>query len=130
MAQAASKPKVATAKTISRSQEYVGKAQTYEATFYTAFCPTGCTGVTASGYDVSNTIYYEGMRILATPKHIPLYSIMRVTMADGSTFDGIVLDRGGNIGVGRLDVLVKTRDEAYRLGRQSVEVRMVRKGTK
>ena len=113
---------------VSRGQDYVGKAQTYEATFYTAFCPTGCIGVTASGYDVSSTIYYDGMRILAAPKHIPLYSIMRVTMADGSSFDGIVLDRGGDIGDGRLDILVKSRQEAYALGRKAVEVRMVRRG--
>lgn len=114
--------------TPSRSSSYVGQAQKYEATFYTAYCPTGCTGVTASGYDVSNTIYYDGMRILAAPKHVPFYSIMRVTLADGSTFDGIVLDRGGDIKTGRLDILVKSRDEAYKLGRQTVTVRMIRKG--
>ncbi|MBO0602722.1 3D domain-containing protein [Sporosarcina sp. E16_3] len=112
----------------SRSQAYVGQAQSYEATFYTAFCPTGCTGVTASGYDVSSTIHYEGMRILAAPESVPLYSILRITLADGSTFDGIVLDRGGDIGAGRIDILVKTRQEAYVLGRQAVEVRLVRRG--
>lgn len=112
----------------SRATNYVGQAQTYEITHYTAYCPTGCIGVTASGYNVSSTIYYEGMRILAAPSHIPFYSIMRVIYADGSSFDGIVLDRGGDIGVGRLDVLVSSRDEAYRLGRQSVEIRMIRKG--
>lgn len=120
----ASKPQVA----VSRGSDYVGKAQSYEATFYDALCNTGCTGITASGHDVRNSIYYEGMRILAAPKHIPLHSIMRVTLADGSTFDGIVLDRGGDIGNGRLDILVNNRDEAYRLGRQSVEIRMVRSG--
>lgn len=112
----------------SRASDYVGQAQTYEATFYTAYCPTGCTGVTASGYVVSSTIYYEGMRVLAAPKHIPFYSIMRVTYADGSSFDGIVLDRGGDIGAGRLDILVSSRDEAYALGRKAVQVQMVRKG--
>ncbi len=119
---------IAQASPPSRSSGYVGQAQTYEATHYTAFCPTGCTGVTASGYDVSSTVYYEGMRILAAPKHVPFYSIVRVTYADGTQFDGIVLDRGGDIGVGRLDVLVETQQEAYVLGRQSVEVRMIRKG--
>lgn len=118
----------ATPQLASRSQPYVGRAQSYEATFYTAFCPTGCTGVTASGYNVSNTIYYEGRRILAAPKSIPLYSIMRVTLADGTTFEGIVLDRGGDIGNGRLDILVGSRDEAYRLGRQSVKTQMIRRG--
>lgn len=118
----------ATPQLASRSQPYVGRAQSYEATFYTAFCPSGCVGVTASGYNVSNTIYYEGRRILAAPKSIPLYSIMRVTLADGSSFEGIVLDRGGDIGNGRLDILVGSRDEAYKLGRQSVKTQMIRKG--
>lgn len=130
----ATRAKVAQAKAaesrpvVSRGQAYVGKAQSYEATFYDALCNTGCTGITASGHDVRNSIHYEGMRILAAPKSVPLYSIMRVTLADGSTFDGIVLDRGGDIGAGRLDILVRTRDEAYRHGRQSVEVRIIRKG--
>lgn len=127
-AERARKAKAIAQTTPSRSSSYVGQPQKYEATFYTAFCPTGCTGVTASGYDVSNTIYYDGMRILAAPKHVPFYSIMRVTLADGSTFDGIVLDRGGDIKTGRLDILVKSRDEAYKLGRQTVTVRMIRKG--
>lgn len=125
--QAQAKPK-ATKQLASRSQPYVGRAQTYEATFYTAFCPTGCTGVTASGYNVSNTIYYEGRRILAAPKSIPLYSLMRVTLADGSSFDGIVLDRGGDIGNGRLDILVGSRDEAYANGRQRVTAQLLRRG--
>ncbi|QIG62596.1 3D (Asp-Asp-Asp) domain-containing protein [Sporosarcina phage Lietuvens] len=116
------------AKAVSRSKPYVGQAQSFEATFYTAYCPTGCIGITASGYDVSNTIYYEGMRILAAPKSVPMYSIMRVTYANGTAFDGIVLDRGGDIGAGRLDILVGSRDEAYRLGRQTVKASYIRKG--
>ncbi|WP_060210523.1 3D domain-containing protein [Sporosarcina koreensis] len=113
---------------VSRGSSYVGQAQSFESTFYTAKCPTGCTGITSSGYDVRNTIYYGEYRILAAPPSIPLYSILRVTLADGTKFDGIVLDRGGDIGEGRLDILVKSRDEAYRLGRQTVEVRFLRRG--
>lgn len=103
--------------------------ETYEATWYTAFCSTGCIGITASGYDVSNTIYYEGYRILAADKSIPLYTIMRVSLADGTTFDGIVLDRGGNIGTARLDILVASHTEAIALGRQAVEIEMIRRGS-
>lgn len=103
--------------------------ETYEATFYTARCSTGCIGITASGYDVSNTIYYEGYRILAADKSIPLYTIMSVTLADGTTFDGIVLDRGGDIGYSRLDILVASRAEAITLGRQAVSVEIIRRGS-
>lgn len=103
--------------------------ETYEATFYTAFCSTGCVGITASGYDVSNTIYYEGYRVLAADKSIPLYTIMRVTLTDGTTFDGIVLDRGSAIGINRLDILVASQSEAMTLGRQAVEIEMIRRGS-
>lgn len=103
--------------------------ETYEATAYTAFCDTGCIGITASGYDVSDTIYYEGYRILAADKSIPLYTIMRVTLADGTSFDGIVLDRGGAIGINRLDILVASRAEAITLGRQAVEIEVIRRGS-
>lgn len=103
--------------------------ETYEATFYTAYCSTGCIGITASGYDVSNTIYYKGYRILAADKSVPLYTVMRVTLAAGTTFDGIVLDRGGDIGHKRLDVLVASHDEAISLGRQAVSVEIIRRGS-
>src|SRR5690606_16318850 len=76
---------------VSRSQNYT---TTYEATFYTAFCPTGCIGVTASGYDVSNTIYYQGYRIVAMPPNIPFYTKLKITLEDGTSFKAIVLDRG------------------------------------
>lgn len=109
--------------------EPIAVTETYEATWYTAFCSTGCIGITASGYDVSNTIYYEGYRILAADKSIPLYTIMRVTLTDGSSFEGIVLDRGGNIGTSRLDILVESRAEAITLGRQAVEIEMIRRGS-
>lgn len=115
---------------VSRSKEYVGRAQTYEATFYTAHCPTGCTGITASGYDVRNTIYTpDGLRIIAVdPRVIPLGSLVELTFTDGTTFKAQALDTGGAIKGLRVDVLVKTRAEAYRLGRQSVEIRMIRRG--
>lgn len=94
----------------------------FEVTFYTAYCDTGCTGVTASGHDVSNTIYYEGKRIVAAPPSIPFYTELRIELEDGSSFDAVVLDRGGDITEGRLDVLVSTEEEAQRLGRQTVKV--------
>ena len=117
--------------TISRgnsTQTSAGRA--FTATFYTAYCPTGCNGVTATGYDVSNTIYTpEGLRIVAADTSvIPMYSLVQVTLADGSVFNAQVLDRGGAIKGRILDVLVASRDEAYRLGRQNVKVHVIREG--
>ena len=98
----------------------------YEATFYTAFCPTGCIGITKSGYDVSNTIYYEGMRIIAAPKEIPLYTIFEVELEDGEQFNAIVLDRGGDIKGNRIDILVQDRNYAYQKGRQIAYMKEVK----
>lgn len=98
--------------------------QTYEATFYTAGCE-GCTGITASGVDVRNTTHYKGYRVLAADRSVPFGTIMRITLEDGTVFDGIVQDRGGAIRGKRLDILVASKAEAYRLGRQKVSVEIL-----
>ena len=119
------------AQEISRgSSTSANEAQTYEATFYHAHCSTGCTGVTATGLDVSNTIYsLAGHRIIAVdPSRIALGSLVEVTLADGSTFRAVAEDTGGDIKGDRIDVLVGSRAEAYRLGRQTAQVRIIRKG--
>lgn len=96
------------------------------ATHYSAFCPTGCTGVTATGIDVSNTIYHKGKRIVAVdPKVIPLGSIVRVT-GSGYDFEAIAADTGGDIkGSGRIDILVESTAKAYELGRKNVKVEII-----
>jgi len=99
----------------------------FEATFYTAFCPTGCTGITATGIDVRNTIYHEGKRVIAVdPNVIPLGSNVKVTLANGDSFEATAQDVGGAIKGNRIDILVASRDEAYRLGRQSVKVMILK----
>lgn len=101
-------------------------SETFEATFYTAFCPTGCSGITATGIDVSNTVNHEGKRIIAVdPSVIPLGSIVRVTLKDGTSFEATAQDTGGAIKGNRIDVLVASRDEAYKLGRQSAKVEII-----
>lgn len=101
-----------------------------EATFYSAFCSTGCIGITATGYDVSQTIYSpEGYRVIAVdPSQIPLNSIVEVSLADGQSFKAKALDTGGSIKGARIDVLVENRDEAYRLGRQKASVKIIERG--
>lgn len=105
-----------------------GKVGTsYEATFYTAFCPTGCTGVTATGVDVSNTIYHKGKRVIAVdPSVIPLGSHVKVTLSNGESFEATAQDTGGAIKGKRIDILVASRDEAYRYGRQTVTVEIIK----
>ena len=108
------------------SVELIG---TFEATFYTAYCPSGCTGVTATGIDVSNTIYHEGRRIIAAdPSVIPLRSIVKVTLRYGQSFEAIVADTGGAIKGRKIDVLVASREEAKRYGRQTAEIEILKWG--
>lgn len=86
------------------------------ATHYDAFCDTGCIGITATGYDVSNTIYYDGMRVVAVdPNLIPLGTIMTVHTSYGS-FKAIALDTGGAIKGYRIDILEASEREAYKKG--------------
>ena len=103
-------------------------AITVEATFYTAECD-GCSGITKLGYDVRRTIYVNGYRVIAVdPTVIPLGSIVRVDLADGQSFEAIAGDVGGAIKGARIDVLVASKTEAYRLGRQQVSVEIISEG--
>jgi 3D (Asp-Asp-Asp) domain-containing protein len=85
-------------------------------TFYVANC-TGCSGITKSGIDVRNTIYYKGMRVIAAdPRVIKLNSIVRIQTKTES-YIAYVADTGGKIKGNILDVLVSSRSEAFRLGK-------------
>lgn len=105
-------------KIASRSQGYQSN---YQTTFYTAKC-NGCTGQSASGEWVNKGVTYQGYRIVAAPPSIKFYTKLKITFADGNSMNAIVLDRGSDIQRGRLDILVSSKEEAYRLGRQQVKV--------
>ena len=83
----------------------------------------GCIGITASGYNVKNTIYYTDkeygkVRIVAADPSIPLGSILRLTYKD-KIFHVIALDRGGAIGFNRtfiLDLLCESEKISYEYG--------------
>ena len=97
----------------------------FESTAYTAFCNSGCIGITRTGYDVSNTIYYEDMRIIAVdPDVIPLHSIVEIDTGT-ETFTAIALDTGGLIKGNIIDLLVETESEAWNWGRRNVKVRVI-----
>jgi 3D (Asp-Asp-Asp) domain-containing protein len=93
------------------------------ATAYTAFCDTGCTGVTATGLDVSETIRHEGKRIIATdPNVIPLGTDVTLRLADGKHIEAVAADTGGAIDGHRIDLLTGSKQEAINFGRQTVEL--------
>ena len=100
---------------------------TFEATSYTAKCE-GCIGITRSGYDVRNTIYYEGMRVIAVdPKIIPLHSIVEVDTGE-KVFTAIALDTGGDIKSYRIDILKETKEGALKFGRRDVKIKIKKIG--
>lgn len=113
---------------ISRSNNANLTQLTMVATHYTARCE-GCSGITATGIDVTRTIYANGLRVIAVdPTVISLGSIVRVEYADGTTFKAIAGDTGGAIKNRRIDVLVASETEAYRLGKQTVTVTILKNG--
>ncbi|MDF4197326.1 3D domain-containing protein [Bacillus subtilis] len=100
--------------------------QTFEASAYTADCPEGCSGVTATGIDVTGTIYHAGKRIIAVdPSVIALGSTVEIKQADGTTFEAVAQDTGSAIKGAKIDVLVAREADAVQFGRQSVQVRVI-----
>lgn len=87
----------------------------------------GCIGITASGYDVRNTIYYndktyDKVRVLAADKSLPFGTIIKVSNLENyNDFIGIVLDRGSAIsfdGFSQIDLLFESEDYSYNFGRK------------
>lgn len=106
------------------AERATGKTINATATYYTANC-VGCTGITAAGYDVSNTIYANGYRVIATdPSVIPLGSVVQVDTPYES-FTAIAGDTGGAINGGTIDILVGSESEAISKGRHGVTLTVV-----
>lgn len=75
-----------------------------------------------------NSIIHEGKRIIAVdPKVIPLGSLVRVELENGDAFLATAQDIGSAIKGKRIDVLVKTKEEAYTLGRQQASIKVLRR---
>ena len=83
----------------------------------------GCSGHLATGFDARQSITYQDktygtVRIVAGDRKYPFGTIVRIKGV-GSDFNAIVLDRGGNIGIGRrfmFDLLCTSEAEASRYG--------------
>lgn len=114
-------------KQIQLSKEKSSVWKSFRMTHYTADC-RGCSGTTFSGYDVRNTIYYKNRRVIAVDKNlIPIGSIVEISDGE-NTFKAQALDIGGAIKGNKIDLLVKTKSEAYKLGNKSIKVKIIRKG--
>lgn len=85
----------------------------------------GCSGRVGASYDAAgnNVRYYDPTygecRIIAADPKYPYGTIIRVVNSNIGTFNAIVLDRGGAIGIGRrymADLLFHTEAEASGFG--------------
>lgn len=85
----------------------------------------GCSGRVGAGYNAAgnNVRYYDATygecRIIAADPKYPYGTIIRVVDSNIGTFNAIVLDRGGDIGIGRrymADLLFHTEAEASGFG--------------
>lgn len=75
--------------------------------------------LTATGHDVTDSIYYNGMRIIAVdPSIIPLGSKVHIQ----GVGDAIALDTGGRIKGHIVDLLVDSKQDAIQWGRRHIEV--------
>lgn len=90
-------------------------------TAYTPSC-VGCSGITASGVNVKSSQTYKGYKIIAAPKQFAFGTKMYIP----GFGHAIVLDRGGAITGNKLDLLVRTKSQAYAWGRKNVTVTVYR----
>lgn len=106
------------------TNDKVSNWMTFNVSYYGNDC-TGCSGITASGINVKNTIYYKGYQVIASDNSIlPMGTLIEIETPYG-TIKGIIADRGGMIKGYKLDVLVQSEAHASKLGRHNSKVRIV-----
>ena len=105
----------------------------------TAYGPdcAGCSGITASGYNVLNgNIYYNDktygkVRIVASDKSLPFGTIVRIKDISTEPIMAIVLDRGSAIGFNKkvyFDLLYNSEKETNFFGIKKATFEILRKG--
>lgn len=103
-------------------------------TMYTSYC-NGCSGITASDYDVRDTIYYDDkeyglVRIIAADNTIEFGTIIKIDSNEINTI-AIVLDRGSDIGFNSysyIDLLDNDHDKVSNFGIQNANFTILRHG--
>ena len=106
----------------------------------TAYGPDcyGCSGITSSGQNVRNNIYYNDkdygkIRIVAADKSLPFGTIIRISDLDifSEPILAIVLDRGSAIGFNRkvyFDLLYPSEKETNFFGKRTATFEVLRRG--
>lgn len=104
---------------VSRSNSEVVSREFYvEATAYTPWC-SGCSGITATGINVAAN---PNMKVIAVdPSVIPLGSKVWV---EGYGY-AIAGDTGGAIKGNKIDLLMSSKDKAYKWGRKKVRIKVL-----
>ena len=128
---------------IKKEEKVIEKTEPVIASYYgpiTGYGPdcTGCIGITASGYNVRNNIYYNDkdygkVRIVAADKSLPFGTIVRIKNLDLYKDDiiAIVLDRGSAIGFKRkvyFDLLYKSEKDTLIFGKRYATFEILRRG--
>lgn len=119
-------------------KESIPVLKTYQGPM-TAYGPdcVGCSGITASGYNVRHNIYYQDktfgkVRILAADKSLPFGTIIRISGLNiADEVIGIVLDRGSAIGFNKrsyFDLLYYSERETDSFGCQNATYEVLRFG--
>ena len=92
-------------------------------------------GNVACGIPTTNSLYhdakYGNVRGLAAGQEFPCGTIINIDGAGMGSFTGIVIDRGGAIGMGRrnmFDILVNNNSIAYQYGVSQVTYKVLRMG--
>lgn len=120
---AIAKQQTTTPTAIASSVSTTGRSIQAESTAYTNdAADNGSYGgrvLTATGHDVTDSIFYKGMRIIAVdPSIIPLGTVVHI---DGIG-QAIALDTGGRIQGNIVDLLVDTNNEAMNWGRRHITI--------
>lgn len=108
--QVSTKPKTTSSSSVKRVINGVGTA-------YTASC-AGCTGITASGKQVSS-----GM--VAMDPSIPLGTKVRITAPGYGTKIYTVEDHGGAIHGNRVDIFMPNQSDAVKFGRRNIKIEIL-----
>jgi 3D (Asp-Asp-Asp) domain-containing protein/outer membrane murein-binding lipoprotein Lpp len=110
--------KVASYSMPSRGQSSEAKEIYFETTGYTAFCDTGCTGITATGINLAKN---RNAKVVAVdPNVVPLGTKVWV---EGYGY-AIAGDTGGAIDGYKLDLHFATKGQAREWGRKTVRVKI------
>lgn len=98
--------------------DVAAKEMLVTATAYTPYC-TGCSGTTATGLNIRQN---PNMKVIAVdPAVIPLGTKVYV---DGYGY-AVAGDTGSAIKGNKIDILMPTKQEAYRWGVKTVKIRIV-----